>query len=60
MQKKNQVMDYNITNKIERAEAKSFFRGFLGSEKDTWTYTLLVTSNSREEVTATVKVPKRI
>ena len=55
---KNQVMDYNITNKIERAEAKVFLGAFLGSEKDTWTYTLLVTSNSREEVTATVKVPK--
>lgn len=53
-----QVMDYSMTNVIKKAEVKVFLGAFLGSEKNAWDYTLLVSSDEIDEVTATVKVPK--
>lgn len=52
-----QVMDYSMTNVIKKAEVKVFLGAFLGTDKNAWDYTLFVSSDEIDEVTATVKVP---
>ena len=53
-----EIRDYELTNKMEHANAKIFVDAKLDSESDRWNYGISISGEQGKEVTVEIKFPK--